>query len=328
MLEIVYVSFKYHQKNVLQSINLNVKKGSHVSIMGESGCGKSTLLKAIYGLLDIYRGSIKYQNKLLLGPEQHLVPGHHFIKFLTQELDIMPYTTVFENVAEHLSRFFMEEREKRALELIEVVDLIQYKDTKVQYLSGGQKQRVALAKVLAKEPEILLLDEPFSQIDHFRKNELRYRLFNYLKLKNISCIVATHDKNDVLPFADNLIVLKNGKKVFEQSPKFIFENPKDKYVAALFSEINELPASFFDSSYPHTKIILYPHELKIISTLKENIIMGIVKKSYYFGEYYILKVATEAGLLTVKNNKALPSEKMVKLYCSNKTIQNRLELYS
>ncbi len=322
MLVVEEISFAYLNNVTLNKISFNLERGQHLAVMGESGCGKSTLLKAIYGLLDLSDGSIFCNDEQLLGPEHHLVPGHPFMKFLTQELNIMPYTTVFENVAEHLSRFYMQEREERALELIEVVDLTAFKDVKVINLSGGQKQRVALAKVLAKEPEILLLDEPFSQIDHFRKNELRYRLFGYLKSKNISCITATHDRNDVLPFADEVIIMRDGKIISKNTPLEIFNTPKDIYTASLFSEVNEIPANLFDERLPNTKVILYPNEI-IINDNSDGI-DGIVSKCYYFGDSYVLKVAIKDQELTIKNTVPITVNTTIKIQCSLDILKSRL----
>ena len=106
----------------------------------------------------------------------------------------MPYISVEENIGKFLSNFYPEEKQKRTSELLEVVELTNFANVKVKTLSGGQKQRVALARALAKQPEIILLDEPFSHIDNFKKQSLRRRVFKYLKDKKITCIVATHDK--------------------------------------------------------------------------------------------------------------------------------------
>ena len=207
MLQVKNVTFGYSKTKVLKAIDFNVKAGENLAIIGESGSGKSTLLKLIYGEYDLKQGQIFWKDEEILGPEYNLVVGYEFMKYVTQEFDLMPVTTVAENISKFLSRFYPEESRRRTHELIEVVELEDFANTKVKFLSGGQKQRVAIARALAKQPEILLLDEPFSHIDNFQKQGLRRNVFNYLKAKNITCIVATHDRNDVLGFADEMIVL-------------------------------------------------------------------------------------------------------------------------
>ncbi|MDP5043659.1 MAG: ATP-binding cassette domain-containing protein, partial [Leeuwenhoekiella sp.] len=168
MLNVTIKSFAYAEETVLKDLNFKVEKGTHISILGESGCGKSTLLKIIYGLLQLENGQIFWGEQQLMGPDFNLVPGEPFIKYLAQDFDLMPFISVSENIGKHLSRRFMEQRQERIDELLEVVDMTYFADVHVKLLSGGQKQRVALARAIAKEPELLLLDEPFSHIDNFR----------------------------------------------------------------------------------------------------------------------------------------------------------------
>ena len=280
MLKVNTVSFEYHKnKPVLRDINFSLQQGEHLCIMGESGCGKSTLLKAIYGLLDLQKGTIFWKENKVLGPEFHLVPGMDFFKYVAQDFDLMPYISVAENIKKFLSRFYPEESEKRTQELLNVIEMTAFENTKVKNLSGGQKQRVAIARALAKEPELLLLDEPFGQIDNFKKNSLRRNLFSYLKEKNIACIVATHDKNDALSFADKLLVIRNQKIIANDSPKDIYKNPKNKYIAALFDDVNEV---IIDKK----SILVYPHQLKIVE--KSNI-KTTVLSSYFKGSYWLIE---------------------------------------
>ena len=231
MLQVKDITFGYSkQKVVLNNFSFSLKKGEHLCVMGESGCGKSTLLKAVYGLLDLQKGSIFWEENQVLGPEFNLVPGFEKFKYVAQDFDLMPYISVAENIKKFLSRFYPEESETRTQELLEVIDMKAFEKAKVKNLSGGQKQRVAIARALAKEPDLLLLDEPFSQIDNFKKNGLRRKLFSYLKKKNIACIVATHDKNDALSFADKLMVIKSNKILTFDTPQKIYYNPKKKYI--------------------------------------------------------------------------------------------------
>ncbi len=286
MLSVEFISYAYNETNVIDSISFTAKKGAHITLMGESGCGKSTLLKAIYGLLSLPKGKIFYNNTELLGPEHHLVPGHPFMKYLAQEFDLMPFISAADNVGEFLSNFYPNQKKQRINELLEIVGMTTHAKIHVRYLSGGQKQRVALARVLAKEPEVLLLDEPFSQIDNFKKNELRYRLFSYLKKQNITCITATHDKNDALAFADNIIVIKQGKQLSVRSPQEMFANPTDQYSASLLSEINVVPLNFFKPAGEEKNILLYPHEIKL---KKDSPIQFKVTASFYNGTHYLIK---------------------------------------
>lgn len=203
MLTVRDISFSYNDTPNLNSISFSLSKGKNLALIGESGCGKSTLLKLIYGLYDLDEGQIFWNDIEVLGPKYHLIPGMPFMKYLAQDFDLMPFITVAENVGKYLSNFFPEEKKARIAELLEIVEMTEYTNVKAKFLSGGQMQRVALARVLALEPEVLLLDEPFSHIDNFRKNSLRRKLFGYLKEKGITCVVATHDSMDVLSFADS-----------------------------------------------------------------------------------------------------------------------------
>ena len=187
MLEVNNITFAYDEETVLEDINFEVEPGEHVAIMGESGCGKSTLLKIIYGLLPLESGKILWKGKEAKGPLHNLIPGEPYMKYLAQDYDLMPFTTVRENIVQFLSVFYPNDLEKRSLELLALTEMTNFADVKVKYLSGGQQQRVALARVLAQKPEVLLLDEPFSHIDNFRKNSLRRNLFDYLKNEQITC---------------------------------------------------------------------------------------------------------------------------------------------
>ena len=131
------------------------------------------------------------------------------------------------------------------------------------------------AKALAKEPEILLLDEPFGHIDSFKKRVLRKQLFDYLKIKNISCVVATHDKEDVLAFADKMLFINNGKSLAYGRPKELFSNPGHSFVAAFFSEYSKID-----------NVIYYSHDIKIVPKSK---LRAVVVKSYYKGSYFLIE---------------------------------------
>ena len=308
MLKVSNISFQYApKKEILSNISFNLKEGQHLCVMGESGSGKSTLLKAVYGLLDLKKGSIYWKNQEVLGPAFHLVPGMSFFKYVAQDFDLMPYTSVAENIGKFLSRFYPEEKEQRTKELLEVIEMSSFANEKVKALSGGQQQRVAIARALAKEPELILLDEPFGQIDNFKKNSLRRKLFSYLKEKNISCIVATHDGDDALSFADQMMVIKNKKVIAFDSPRNLYKSPPEHYVAALFDDVNEL---YIDGE----RRLMYPHQ---IQTSKDSLYKVIVKKSFFKGSFWLIEATFNSQVIFFQSTENIVSEKEVGI-CFNK----------
>lgn len=294
MLKVSQVYFSYQQdKLILKDISFQLKEGEHLCIMGESGSGKSTLLKAIYGLLDLNNGDIYWKDEQVLGPAHHLVPGMDFFKYVPQNFDLMPYTTVSENIQKFLSRFFPEESQKRTLELLEVIEMSEFADVKVKNLSGGQQQRVAIARALAKEPQLILLDEPFSQIDNFKKNSLRRKLFAYLKQKNISCIVATHDGNDALSFADSMMVIKDNQILAYGTPQHLYNRKNDVYIASLFDDVSSV-------SINGNVHFFYPKDIKITDKSEYKV---TVKQSYFKGVFWLIEAELNGAPVFLNSTK-------------------------
>src|SRR5690606_16917331 len=263
MLSVNHLTFSYHKQPVLTDVQFTIKEGEHLAVIGESGSGKSTLLKLIYGEYDLNEGQIFWKNHQILGPKFNLVVGYPFMKYVAQEFDLMPFITVEENIGKHLSNFFPEEKRQRTNQLLDIVELSTFVKTKVNNLSGGQRQRVALARALAKQPEIILLDEPFSHIDNFKKQTLRRNVFNYLKEKNITCIVATHDKEDVLGFADQMIVLHDSKIIANNTPLQLYKHPETPLIASFFGEFNRL----------ENGQLVYAHQLKVVETSNFEVVV-------------------------------------------------------
>lgn len=297
MLSVQNVSFGYKTKFGLSAISFELKEGKTLAVVGESGSGKSTLLKLIYGEYDVDEGLILWKNKKILGPKDKLVVGHDFIKYVSQEFDLMPFTTVAENVGFHLSNFYPEHKEQRVKELLEVVNLESYANQKVKFLSGGQKQSVALAKALANQPEIILLDEPFSHIDSFKKRVLRRSLFKFLKSNNIACVIATHDQNDVLSFADKMVVLHNGQVVSKDTPERLYNDRKNPIVAAFFSEYSTIDGQIY-----------YAHQIRVCKKDGQKV---TVVRSYFKGYYFLVEALYKKGKIFFNHNSFLVSESEV-----------------
>ncbi|WP_417350450.1 ABC transporter ATP-binding protein [Flavobacterium alkalisoli] len=311
MLAVKNISFGYTEKKIIHNLDFTVKKGQNIAVIGESGCGKSTLLKLIYGLFDLNEGEITYKGEPVLGPKFNLIPGMPYMKYLAQDFDLMPYITAAENVGAYLSNFYPEEKQKRIAELLGIVEMTEFADVKAQYLSGGQQQRIALAKVLALEPEILLLDEPFSHIDNFRKNALRRNLFAYLKQKEVTCIVATHDSTDALSFADETIVIKGGRMIGKAPSKEIYYNATDKYTASLFGEVNEIKLELLTLTQKEDEtVLIYPHQLKVV---EEGPLKVVVKQCYFKGNRYLIKSALNRQVIFFEHYKELPVNTEVSL---------------
>ena len=302
MLQLKKVSFSYLQKPTVKDISFSTEKGKIVAIIGESGCGKSTLLKLIYGLYDLNEGQIFWNEKEVLGPKYHLIPGMEYMKYLAQDFDLMPFITVAENVGKYLSNIYKDKKDQRVAELLEIVEMTEFATVKAQFLSGGQMQRVALARVLALEPEVILLDEPFSHIDNFRKNSLRRKLFAYLKQKQITTIIATHDSTDVLSFADEVLVMKNGEIIEQGSSSDLYFNPKNKYIASLFGDVNEIEIDGKSQ-------LVYPHQLEIV---EKSTVEVEVLQSFFRGNHFLVEAIFQNTILYFESHSSL--EKGAKVF--------------
>jgi ABC-type sulfate/molybdate transport systems ATPase subunit len=210
-----------------------------------------------------------------------------YMKYLAQDFDLMPFITVAENVGKYLSNIYQDAKNNRISELLEIVEMQDFANVKAKNLSGGQMQRVAIARVLALEPELLLLDEPFSHIDNFRKNSLRRKLFAYLKQKQITCIVATHDSTDVLSFADEVLVMQQGRIIKKGTPSLIYRNPDSLYVSSLFGDVNEINCNGKSN-------FVYPHQLKVVSKSDLKI---TITNSYFRGSHFLIEADYQSGSL-------------------------------
>lgn len=180
------------------------------------------------------------------------------------------------------------------MELLEVVDMTEYVDVLPKFLSGGEQQRVAIARALSVLPKLLLLDEPFSNLDFSRKIKLRERLFNYVKKENISLIISTHEIQEVMPWLDQIIVLKDGRLIQNDSPEETYKTPYNEYVANLFGETNV----FTDEevfAFNLNKKIYYPHEIQI----SENGFEAEVLEGRFSGNCYWNKLNFNGKIITV-----------------------------
>ncbi|MFC7348417.1 sulfate/molybdate ABC transporter ATP-binding protein [Chryseobacterium zhengzhouense] len=286
LLEINNLYFSHSQeKPLFQSLNLKLDEGKIIALAGESGCGKSTLLSLIYGLLDWNEGEIIFDGRKLMGPKGNLVPGESDMKFVAQNFDLMPYATVADNVGKFISNINLAKKKEKVLELLDVVGLVEFANILPKYLSGGQQQRVAIARALSVLPKLLLLDEPFSNLDFARKIELREKLFRYVKENNISLLISTHELQDIIPWTDQIIVLQNGRLIQNDTAEETYKNPYNPYVAKLFGEVNIFTEKEI-SELGIIRFFYYPHQIKI----SENGLPAEVLESRFAGNHYWNKI--------------------------------------
>lgn len=224
----------------VSDISISIAKGSFVAIVGESGSGKSTLLKLIYGLLTPDTGEVLFKGKHVDGPLERLIPGHDRMKMVTQDFNLNTYAKVYDNIASMLSNADLKSKRQKTMEMMEFLRIDKLANKRVVELSGGEQQRVAIARAIITEPEVLLMDEPFSQLDAVLKSLLRADLRNLSKNLGITIIIVSHDPVDGLSLADELIVLKDGSLIEKGEPFKLYNFPKDIYTAKLLADCNVL----------------------------------------------------------------------------------------
>ncbi|MCK0131973.1 ABC transporter ATP-binding protein [Flavobacteriaceae bacterium F08102] len=321
MLKVANISFSYQSTPVIEEISFDLEAGKILAIAGESGSGKSTLLKLIYGQYDLNQGAISWQGNEILGPKFNLIPGPDFIKMVSQEFDLMPFTDVAQNVGTFLSNFNLKEKAARTAELLEVVGLTPYAKTKVKYLSGGQKQRVALAKALAKQPTILLLDEPFSHIDNLKKNELRKHVFDYIRKEKITAIIASHDKCDVISHADYMLFIDAGRTLAYKSPQALYQDPQTALIASFFDEFSRIDEAQNSEDRTPTELIIYPHEIKLAH---QSELEATVLHSFFRGDHWLIEAEHEGTILKFRHDKSIEPATRIYLNIDDQALERRI----
>ena len=210
ILEIKNLDFKYDNSDelVLNDFSLDIEKGNIVSILGQSGSGKSTLLRIIAGLEAPSRGSIILNDNIIVDEKTFISPEKRGIGMLFQDYALFPHLNVYDNIDFGLHKLKKENRKERIEEVLNLVGLCEYKKRYPYELSGGQQQRVALARALAPKPLILLMDEPFSNLDADLKTKIRIELKEILKSEKMTCVFVTHDKVDAYEISDVIITME------------------------------------------------------------------------------------------------------------------------
>lgn len=254
-LEIKNLNKIFEQRKGVQNINLQVKEGEVVTLLGPSGCGKTTLLNLIGGFLSPDSGVILIEAKDIV----RLNPEDRPISTVFQNYALFPHMNVIENIGYGLKYTSLKKKEQldEAKRYLKIVGLEGYEKIAIQNLSGGQQQRVALARALVLKPKILLLDEPFSNLDVKLKINMREELKYLQKKLKITMIFVTHDQEEALSISDKIVVMKDGEIVQVGSPEDIYYSPANDYVADFIGKIN----IFYKDN---KKVLIRPEEIKMI----------------------------------------------------------------
>ncbi|MCT1530822.1 ABC transporter ATP-binding protein [Sphingobacterium daejeonense] len=225
-------------------VSFGIEEGKITAIIGESGSGKSTLLKLIYGLLEPSTGEVRYRGWLVPTRKDKLIPGHDAMKLVSQGFDDLNlYAKVWDNVASQLSNTNLELKAKRTQEVLEQLRIDHLAQKRVADLSGGEKQRVAISRALINDPEVLLMDEPFNQVDAAFRDELQQDIQNIVARTGLTVILVSHDPAEVLAMSDYLLVMKAGEIADYGKPKELYSKPNTPYTARLLAKSNILSAN-------------------------------------------------------------------------------------
>lgn len=305
LLEVRNISYTYSDSNqfILRDIELALEARKILAIVGESGSGKSTLLQLIAGLLDPQEGVIYLNGEKVTGPAANLVPGHPDIKVIFQHFGLSPKINVYQNIAYLLKSYPLPYREERVKELLSFCKLTGKEENMPHELSGGEKQRLAMARALADDPQLLLMDEPFSNMDIILKNQLKEDLIDILQDTHTTAIIVSHDMHDALSVADQIAVMQQGKLVQTGTPAFVYEKPATPYVAQLFGTCNfmnskQATAILAKSIHDHQTICIRAEYIHLVQQAHSTCTATIIRK-HFMGAYHELIVKVNEWLLVV-----------------------------
>jgi ABC-type Fe3+/spermidine/putrescine transport system ATPase subunit len=301
LLSLSGVTFGDEKNYVLRDINFSQNKFQKIVIAGETGSGKSTLMKIIAGLEQPSSGAVIFENEKIKGPADQLVPGHPQIVYLSQQFELPKFLRV-DQVLEYANQL-KSTQEKKIFSVCRINHLLK---RKTDQLSGGEKQRIAIARLLIQCPKLLLLDEPFSNLDRIMKGILKEVIDDIGKNLKITCILVSHDPEDTLPWADEILVLKDGKIIQHGSPHQIYHHPISPYVAGLFGKytlLSQAWAKKFGVESSPKNIIVRPENFQVVRKASKTI-SGKIDKIHFFGNHLLLEVLSKGDRFYVTTHSA------------------------
>lgn len=247
LLELARVSHHYGRRSVVRDISFRLARGSIACLLGPSGCGKTTLLRAIAGFEPISAGEIRLSDKVVSRVDLMLPPEHRRIGMVFQDYALFPHLTCAGNIGFGLRALGARERARRVDEMLEMTGLQHSAQAYPAELSGGQQQRVALARAMAPNPQLLLLDEPFSSLDVDLRERLCLEVRELLKRNNVTAVVVTHDQNEAFAIADEIGVIAEGQLQQWNTPYDLYHEPRNRFVADFIGQGTLLPGKIINA---------------------------------------------------------------------------------
>jgi ABC-type Fe3+/spermidine/putrescine transport system ATPase subunit len=283
-------------QTVLKDISFSVRKHQKTALAGATGSGKTTLLKIIAGLVQPDAGEVLFENVKVDGPNEKLIAGHPSIAYLSQHFELRNNYRV-EEIFEYANTLSSTE----AAALFEVCRVGHLLKRRTDQLSGGEKQRIAIARLLVGSPSLLLLDEPFSNLDLFHKQVMKSVIHDIGEQLDITCMLVSHDPQDVLSWADQVIILKDAVILQQGTAREIYREPVDEHAAALFGYYNSVPASLAGKKKAMNgrPLIVRPENIRISKTSKSKI-KGTVARVLFLGGYQEIEVVVDDTTLKAR----------------------------
>jgi putative spermidine/putrescine transport system ATP-binding protein len=246
------ITQRFNDFTAVEDINLDVAGGELVALLGPSGCGKSTLLRIMSGFIRQTEGRVLFDGEAV----DHLTPSQRGVGIVFQNYALFPHMTVAENVAYGLQarKWPREKIAPRVAEMLALVHMSEFAQRKPRQLSGGQQQRIALARCLAIDPKVLLLDEPFGALDKNLRLDMQIEVKRLQRESGVTTILVTHDQEEALSMADRIAVMSRGHIEQVSTPTEIYDNPKTLFVNQFVGTTNVLPGEFFNGAPSHVKL--------------------------------------------------------------------------
>ena len=243
------ISKTFDGATAVESVSIDLLPGEIMSILGPSGCGKTTLLRLIAGFETIDEGEIKIENNIISSNQIHLPPEKRNIGMVFQDYSLFPHMNVEQNITFGLQNYNQDEKEFRLQEILKLIQLVGFEKKLPAELSGGQQQRIALGRTLAPKPSLILLDEPFSNLDPPLKDKLRAEIRGILTSTKTTAIIVSHDAEDAFALANRIALLRNGEISQYGTPSDLYNNPVNEYVASQVGPSNIINGIALEDGY-------------------------------------------------------------------------------